>query len=427
MTAIPHYQPLLELEPEAVRCPHPYFERLREESPVVWIEELSCYAVTRHADALEVLRNPELFSSRMPTGPKAMNETMAVLQELLMGSPEMQQVFTEGLALGVTSVLLNADPPMHDRQRNLVNRAFSPRRVQSMERGIREIADGLIDRFVDAGRCEFVHDFAVGLPLTVIAGALGVPDADLATFKRWSDDFVVAIGNHLLTKERLGEMLKSQVEFYEYFTKKIEERQAQPGDDLISDVVMARIDGTEPLSTQEMLGMFSQFLVAGNETTTKLLASAMLRLLEDPEMMARVRADRALIPGVVEEALRLEAPVQGLFRVATADTHVGGVAIPGGSSLWVLYASANRDACEFPEPDQLNPERPNSKAHLSFGQGVHYCLGASLARAEARVGFEAIFDRLDDIQLAPGCSLDYEPSYILRGLQQLPLRFSARR
>lgn len=423
MSTCPHYQPLLDLEPAAVAHPHPYFARLREEAPVEWIEELGCFAVTRYDDVLEVVRNPELFSSRMPTGPQATNKTMGILQEILMEDADMRELLSDGLPVGTTPVLLMADPPVHDRQRNLVNRAFSPRRVRELEPEIRALADELIDRFVARGECEFVQEFAVGLPLTVIARALGVPEADMPSFKRWSDDFVVAIGNHLLSKERLASMLRSQVEFAAYFTEQIERRRTEPGDDLISDVVHARIDGTEPLSREEMLGMFSQFLVAGNETTTKLLASAMLRLTREPQLVARLRADRSLIGGMVEEALRLDAPVQGLFRQANRETTIGGVTIPAGASVWVLYASANRDEAQFPDGEILDPTRDNSKAHLSFGQGIHYCLGASLARTEGRIAFEALLDRLDDLALRPGSGLDYEPSYALHGLRELWITF----
>ena len=424
--AVPHYAPLLALDQEAVRCPYPYFERLRNESPVEWIEELGCFAVSRYTDVLEVLRNPEVFSSRMPTGAKATNQLLGYLMELLQESGELRAVLGETGPIGLAPVLLNADPPAHNRQRALVSRAFSPRRVQQLEPQIREIADRLIDGFAARGSCEFVHEFAVGLPLTVIARALGVPEVDMPVFKRWSDDFVVAIGNHRLTKERLADLLRTQAEFFSYFSATIEERRRQPRDDLLTDVVQARMDGTEPLTTHEMLGMLSQFLVAGNETTTKLLASAMLLLLREPELMARLRADYSLIPGFIEEALRLEAPVQGLFRMANVDTDVGGVPIPAGSSIWVLYASANRDAAEFADPDRLDPCRPNAKLHLAFGQGIHYCIGASLSRAEGRIAFEALLDRFEDIALAPGNSFEFEPSYALHGLKALHLQLRAR-
>jgi cytochrome P450 len=428
LTARPHYAPLLDLDQAALRCPYPYFERMREEAPVEWIEELGCYAVTRYDDVIGVLRNPEVFSSYMPTGPKATAATLETMQELIMEAEELRPLIAEGFAVSSVAVLLNADPPAHDRQRALVSRAFSPRRVRSMEPSIQKVADALVDAFISDGHCELVRDFAVGLPLTVIADALGVPDGDLPTFKRWSDDFVAVIGNHHLSKDDLAGLVRSQAEFFRYFTDKIEERRAEPRDDLISDVVHATIEDAEPLTTTEMLGMFSQFLVAGNETTTKLLASGMLLLLRQPEVMQQVRDDPALIPGLVEEALRLEAPVQGLFRSAKVATEVGGVAIPAGSSLWCLYASANRDDREFQQPEQVDLERSNAKAHLSFGNGIHYCVGAALSRVEARIGFETILRRLDDIRLdGDEGLLEYEPSYALHGLKALPLRFTARR
>ena len=421
--AAPHYAPLLALEPDAVRCPYPYFEKLRAESPVTWIEELGCFAVTRYTDVLEVVRNHELFSSAMPTGPKVMADMLPLLQQLIMESEELRPLVEKGFAISAANVLLNADPPVHDRQRGLVNRAFTPRKVRQLEPAIRDIADRLIDGFVDKGGCEFVSEFAVGLPLTVIATELGVEDGDLPSFKRWSDAFVAVIGNHHLTKDDLAELVQGQAAFLAYFTEKIEERRADPRDDLISDVVHASIEGAEPLSTIEMLAMFSQFLVAGNETTTKLLASTMLLLLQHPAVMARVRADRSLIPGMIEESLRLEAPVQGLFRVARRDTEIAGVPIPAGSSVWVVYASANRDRDEFETGDGFDPEQSTAR-HLSFGQGVHFCLGAALSRAEARIAFEALFDRLDDIRLAAGNTFTYEPSYALHGLKELRLTFA---
>jgi cytochrome P450 len=421
MSACP-ITPLLELQPAAVACPYPYFDQLRDEAPVAWIEQLGCFAVTRHADALEVLRNPELFSSRAPTGPKAMGDTMVLLQELFQEREDLHSVLIEGAMAGQLAVLLTADPPVHDRQRALVSRAFTPRRVRLLEPRIRAIAEGLVDQFIERKRCEFISEFAVGLPLTVIAEGLGIPDGDMAAFKQWSDDFVVAIGNHRLTKDRLAEMLKSQVAFGHYFTERIEERRLDPRDDLISDVVHARIDGTEPLTTPEMLGMFSQFLVAGNETTTKLLGSALLLLLRQPDLLARVRADRTLIPGMVEEALRLESPVQGLFRVANQSTELGGVPIPAGSSIWVVYAAANRDGGLFVDPSVADPDR-EEKGHLAFGHGIHFCLGAALSRTEARIAFETLFDRLGDIRLAEDNQLEYEESYALHGLKELWIEF----
>ena len=417
--------PLLETRQEALQCPHRYFATLRDVGPVVWLEGVGAYAVTTYDETMEVLRDPGTFSSLLATGPTMAAQTLGVLQEVMAEHPDLQARMADSPMVQHTSVLLNADPPAHDRQRALVNRAFSPRRVRQMEEPIAGIAHDLVDRFAGRGRCEFVREFAVALPLTVIAGALGVPGDDLPTFKRWSDDFVVAIGNHRLGKDSLRRMIESQFEFFDYFTEKIRERQARPEDDLITDVVEARIDGTEPLSVPEMLMMLSQFLVAGNETTAKLLASAMLRLARDPRMAQEVRGAPDAVAGFAEEALRLDAPVQGLFRMVMRDVTLAGQKIAAGSHLWLLYASANRDPAEFAEPDDVVLARENGKAHLSFGQGTHYCLGASLARAEARIGISTVLERLDGIRLADD-AIEYEESYVLHGLKELHLEFEAR-
>jgi len=323
-------------------------------------------------------------------------------------------------------VLLNADPPEHARQRKIVNRAFTPPKVQALEPRIRAVAQALVDGFAGRGAVELVAEYAVPLPLTIIAECLGVDEGDLPMFKRWSDDFVAGIGNPEMDKDQLRSLLVSQDEFYAYFGERIEERRATPRDDLISDVVHATLDGG-PLEDHEMLGMFTQFLVAGNETTTKLIASGVRLLLDRPELATSLRRAPAALAGFVEEVLRVEPPVQGLYRTATTDTDLGGVAIPAGAHLLLLYAAGNRDEHRFARPDTVDPARSNAMQHLAFGRGEHYCLGAALARAEGRIGLEVLLERFADLRLAPGIApdeLEYEPSYVLHGLRRLPLAFT---
>lgn len=423
---------LLDLDPQAIACPHLVFRELRDAGPVHYIEETGCYAVTRYDDILEVVRDPARFSSRMPTGPHAGAYFRRRVEEAAASSPEMAALV--GRAFGRSSaVLLSADPPDHGRQRRLVNTAFGPRRVAAMEADITRLAHELVDAFAAGGRTEveLVREFAVLLPLTVIAKALGVEDHDLATFKHWSDILVVLVGNHKPTLEQIEEYIRVQVEFGDYFSEKIRQRRAEPRDDLITDVVQARYrqeDGTETeLSEGEMLSMFAQFLVAGNETTTKLIASMVRWLVERPEAMAALRADPGRADQIVEEVLRLETPVQGLYRQANEDAEIGGCPIPKGSHLWVLFASANRDERQFPDPDDLSMSRANVKQHLAFSQGPHYCIGASLARAEGRIAIQTLVSRLDDIAFLPGrTTFEYEPSYVLRGLKELWLGFTPR-
>lgn len=417
---------LFALEPEALACPYPIFDALREEQPVVYVPDVECFVVTRYDDIVHVTRHPELFSSIMPTGPVLARQQAEAVMGLLADEPELGAKLKR--LRGGVRVLLSADPPDHGRQRRLVNRAFTPPKVKALEPRIREVAHQLVDAFVDRGEAEIVHEYGVLLPLTIIAECLGVADDDLPMFKRWSDDFVAAIGNHNMSRDELRSLLLSQHDFFAYFQDRIDERRTAPRDDLISDVMAADLDG-EPLSDMEMLAMFNQFLVAGNETTTKLIASSVRILLERPELLARLRDDPSLVAGFVEEALRLETPVQGLYRTATEDTEIGGVAIPKGGHVMVVYAAGNRDERTFPDAATPDPCRHNTMRHLSFGHGEHYCLGSALARAEGRIGIEVLLERLDDLAPADGVDLGrlpYESSYVLHGLKELRLQFRPR-
>ena len=414
------------LEPHALRCPYPHYDRVRDEQPVVYVPEIECWLVTRYADIVQVARNPQTFSSLMPTGPVLARQQTEAVHALLADEPELAERLKR--LRGGVRVLLSADPPDHVRQRKLVNRAFTPPKVKALEPRITEVANLLVDAFAPRGRAELVHEYGVLLPLTIIAECLGVPDADLPQFKQWSDDFVAVIGNHAMSRDQLRSLLLSQYEFYEYFGAKVAERRADPRTDLISDLVEARIED-EPLRDEEVLAMLNQFLVAGNETTTKLIASSVRLLLQEPERMAALRGDPAAIAAFVEEALRLEPPVQGLYRTAVSDTEVGGVPIAAGQHLMLVYAAGNRDAARFEEPACLDPDRPHLMSHLAFGSGEHFCLGAALARAEGRIALEVLLDRLDDLRPDDGVDLDrldYEPSYVLHGIRRLPVAFTAR-
>ena len=421
------HERLFRLDQDAVRCPYPIFEQLREAAPVVWVDDIESFVVTRYEDVAHVLRHPEAFSSRMATGPVLARQMAEGIQTLAGRSGDGIESVLRRVNRGRTKVLLSADPPLHRRQRNLVNRAFTQRRVRESEGVIRSIAEGLVDGFEASGPVEFVTRFAVPLPLSVIADRLGVPRSDMADFKRWSDHFTVAIGNHQLGQDQLRSMLVSQAEFFSYFEALVEQRRREPEQDLLSELATARLPDGDALELPEILGMLNQFLVAGNETTTKLLAFSLRRLAEDPELAARLRSEPDLVEPFVEEMLRLEAPVQGLYRVAVEDCEVGGTAIPAGASLWLAYASANHDDAVFDRPDDLDMERGFSQPHLAFGFGEHFCLGAALARAEARIGISVLLERMSDIGLDEGNRFEFESSYALHGLKELWLRFTPAR
>jgi len=423
MTVTDDYRRLFDLEPDAIACPFPAFARLREEAPVQYVEETGVYLVTRYDDILSIVRNPEVFSSKLPTGPHAVAELGRLLGELRAEDPEIAELLDNDLMAGRQAVLLQADPPDHTRQRMLVNRAFSPARVKTLEEPIRAICHRLVDAFIGRGEVELVSEFAVPLPLTVIAGALGVETDRMDDFKRWSDDFVVLVGNHKPPKDRIADYVRSRHEFATYFAARIAERQAEPRDDLISDVVTATIDGHE-LTRAEMLGMFNQFLVAGNETTTKHITATVRLLIDHPDQLALVRSDPRLVANLVEESLRLETPVQGLYRTATRDAVVGDVTIPEGAHVMVLYASGNRDDRQYEGAERFDVCRANAKTHLAFSQGPHFCLGAALARSESRIAMEVLLDRLDELALDPVRNrFEFEPTYVLRGVKELFVTF----
>ena len=414
---------LIHREQSAIACPYPIFADLRSGGGVAWVESLGAWMITRYDDVRAILRDTERFSSLFPTGPAAGGEALMKGIMQLMQEPEMQAVLgSTTMQRGRAAVLLNADPPEHRRQRRLVNPAFRPDRIRGMEPAIRATTERLLDDVCrdlrEAGTVEIVSRFAVGLPMTIIALALGVPDDDLATFKRWSDDLVMPVGNHNPSTEQVRGFVLSTKAFNEYFLARVAERRVTPTDDILSDIANAEIDGEE-LSDDEQLGMLTQFLVAGNETTTKLITNTIRYLAEDPELQARVRADRSLVETLVEEMLRIEAPVGGLFRQAKVDVEINGTKIPAGDHMWLLFASANRDECKFAEPDRVDLDRSNVKEHLAFGNGEHFCPGAGLARTEARIAVDLLLDRLDDIALAPGNDFEFEDSFVLRGLKRL--------
>ncbi|MFF2109415.1 cytochrome P450 [Rhodococcus koreensis] len=410
---------LMTLDPDRVRCPYPVYEQLRQEAPVYWSERLQSYVVSRYADIAAILTKPKLFSSIRQSGPSSVT---ALAQRLIddADTPELlKKQAARRLDVSGRPTLINADPPVHVRQRKLVSQGFSPRRVVLMEPEVRQIASDLFDKFEARGSMDFVADFALPLPMTVIANVLGVPPSRMADFKRWSDAFTRGVGALDLSIDQIQQIFGAVDEFYDYFTEQIEERRTEPRDDLLTDIVAARLDGEQPLLLNEMLHMLSVFLVGGNETTTNLLTAITLRLLTDDELMTRIRNDASLIPKLVEEVVRLESPVQGLFRTATENTELNGTPIPEGSMIWTVFASGNRDPEAITNPDDIELDGPNGSNHLAFGKGEHVCMGASVARLEARIGIEMMLERFPNLRLASDELPPVHNSFILHGLQRL--------
>ncbi|HXR26214.1 MAG TPA: cytochrome P450 [Candidatus Binataceae bacterium] len=395
------------IAPDQVECPFDLYRRARDEMPVFYSERFDLWVVTRYEDIVRILKDPAGFSSA---------QSLAVDTAV---APEVQAVLDSGYP--ATPTMVTADPPVHTRFRELVSKAFTSRRVALMEPRMREIAHQLIDGFQRDGRADLVKQFAYPLPMQVIAEILGVPSADMNQFKRWSDDMSARFGP--LPLERQVECAKSEVEFQHYFAAKLEDRRRHPQTDLLTDLLNARIKRESPLDMPEMLSILKQLLIGGNETSTNLIGSMMLLLLNDRAQFDAVLKDRSLAANAVEEALRLDSPVQGLFRTATREVELGGVRIPQGAHLEILYASGNRDQARFHDPDRFDLRRTDSSNHMAFGFGIHFCIGAPLARYEGRIALDVLLDRLPNMRLAPGQALEHHPHFFLRGLKRLDLQW----
>lgn len=379
--------------------------------------------VTRYDLIVEVLRQPERFSSRNTTGPITDRQLASLMRELGTEDPEVGAMLARRKEHGKMPVLVRADPPVHGRQRALVNRAFTPPATRALEPDIDALANSLIDSFVDRGCVELVSEFSVPLPMTVIARALGVSLDRIDDFKRWSDGIVGGFGRTSMGKSELTEIIRSRCELEVYLLGVIQERETDPQDDLVSRIVHARVDG-ERLSHHEIMEMIVQFLLAGNETTAKLITSAMLRLATDSHLADCLRADPEHVGPFVEEILRLEPPSNGLYRISREDCEIGGVQIPKGAALWLVFAAGNRDPGAFAAPDDCLVRREAGAPHLGFGLGPHYCIGAGLARAESRIAIQALLTRCADIRLEiDPHDVPYDLSYMVHGVARLPLVF----
>jgi cytochrome P450 len=403
-------------DPAVLESPWEYYRQLRAEAPVFRDPFTGIFHVASYDLVLEVVRDFETFSNRFAAAMGGAAQGS--------GDPELDRLRAE--AVPGVDTMLTADPPEHRRFRGLVNKAFTPRRVDGLEAGIAKLADELIDAFAADGRFEVLSQFAVLLPLSVIADQLGVPRADLPSFKRWTDGFTAQLSG-MASGEDAKEAVRRIIEFQRYFAARVEEAKQAPRDDILSDLVRARLEGERPLDLPETLSILQQLLVAGNETTASAIAEGLMLLVQHPEQQALVRDDPSLLPNLVEEVLRLATPTTNMWRKVKRDSVLGGVAIPAGSMLLLRFASANRDGAQFQDAERFDVRRANAAEHLSFGHGIHFCIGANLARKEMQVAFRALLGRLEGFRLSPGHAPPrHKPSVLLRGLVELHLEFARR-
>ncbi|CAA0129982.1 Polyketide biosynthesis cytochrome P450 PksS [Mycolicibacterium vanbaalenii] len=413
---------LLALRPDVVRCPYAVYETARHDAPVEYSERLGGWVVTRHDDVLEVLRDATSYSNRLASGPSSVS---GLAQKVLENEslPERTRVAAaRRIELSKSRVLLFSDPPLHKRQRSLVNAGFTPRRVAELHDSVEELAHSLVDKMPETtAGFDIVPAFSTPIPMTVIATLLGVPPELMGMFKDWSNAFTRGVGALEHDNDAVVEIFDQVNAFYDYFTEEISKRQENPVDDLLSDLIAARLDGEEPLTLDEMLQMLVQFLVAGNETTTNLLTSAVWKLADDAVLQQRLREDPANLPLFVDEVLRLEAPVQGVWRVAVADTEIGGVRIPADGLIYLVTGSANRDSTAFEHPNELDIDNAGSR-HLTFGRGEHVCLGMNLAKLEAKIALGVLLSRTKEVRIAkPDTDIPFHRSFVLHGIGSLPV------
>ena len=400
------------LDPAVLAEPHAFDRQLREEAPVYRDPHTGIFLVSSHERVLEAVKNVEVFSN-------AFGVAMGGGGGASEPDPELRAVLEESYP--PVDTMLTADPPVHKRFRGLVNKAFTPRRVDGIRPEMQKLCRGFIDEFAPSERCEALSDYGVRLPLTMIADQLGVPRSDLPSFKRWTDGFTAQLSGMAVGEDAV-EAARRILEFQRYFAARIEEAERAPREDILSDLVRARVEGERPLDIKESLSILQQLLVAGNETTANSIAEGIWLMIQRPDVTEELRENRDRIPAFSEEVLRLASPTQNMWRRVKSDTILGGVEIPEGSMVLLRYGSANRDATVFPDPDRLDLDRPNHGAHLAFGHGIHFCIGAMLARKELHVAFDVWLERIAEFRLAVDAStLRYPPSILLRGLEALPL------
>jgi cytochrome P450 len=378
--------------------PYPHYRPLLVGPPRIVDMGFKFALAARHADVRAVLMDHAAFSSVQPEG---------------FAFDEQRKAF------GDAASMLSSDPPTQTRLRRLVSRDFTPRRIRDLEPCIREIAKNLIDAAERKGEFDAMVDLANPLPVMVISELLGVPPEEYQRFKNWSDKIIEA-DNTPPGMPIPDEIKNAFAELKAYFADEIVPRRKSPGPDLVSALVAAH-DETEALNADELMQFLMLLLLAGNETTTNLIGNGMLALGRNPESMAALRAKPELMRGAIEEMLRYDGPVQATFRTATKDTVVGGTPITAGLGVFVIIAAANRDPARFKDPEKFDIAR-ESNEHMAFGDGIHFCIGAPLARMEGSIAIGAALERFPNLRLKnPDAPLTYKGSYFLRGLSRLDM------
>jgi cytochrome P450 len=398
--------------------PYPTYAQMRAKMPVCGRtnphDGTTTWFVTRYDDVVSVLRDHKRFVKNYR------NSLTSAEQEALAPDPPMLRL--------VSNHMLNMDPPDHTRLRALVNKAFTTSMVEQLETRMQQIADELIDKVIERGQMDLIHDYAFPLPVIVIAEMLGVPTRDRGRFRNWSHAIVTPTPNAERTAQKLAKTRQLMEDFIAYLRKISAQRRQKPGDDLLTSLLLAE-DAGDRLSEDELFSMVLLLIVVGHETSVNLIGNGLLSLFKHPDQMALLQQKSGqepnLLPLAVEEMLRYDCPVERApMRFAAEDVRIGDQLIRRGDSVSLVLGSANRDETIFDRPDTFDIQRSPNK-HLAFGLGVHYCLGAPLARLEGRVAVETLLRRLPNIQLAmPVEKLRWGTNPIMRGVHRMPVKWS---
>ena len=401
------------MDPATMQCPYHYDKTLRAEAPVYQDPQTGIFVVATYDLVREAHRHPDVFS----------NEFGLALGSARKIDPEVQAAMDRTYNLG-KGTLLTIDDPHHKVYREAVREHFTAVYMERYRDWIAGRANALADSLAGKGQCDFIEEFARPLPLSVIMHVLGMPMDMMDLAFKWTDDNVTVL-SQIADKETLVAAQQGLKDEYDWFADALTARRGKPAEDMLGVIANIQVEDRY-LSMEEQLSYCTQFLVAGNETTTATLAECMRQLCLYPEQAAIVRADRALIPNMVDEALRLASPTSNMWRVSKSDYTLGGVDIPAGSMVLLKYFSSNHDDSQFPEPMAFDVKRENARRHVAFGFGPHVCIGQHLSKLEQCVAWEVLLERFTDFELAcEPASLVYMPNMLLRGLEEIPIRYRA--